>query len=174
MRNDPSSAFATSISHMSPKAESAVKNGYKTPVSVPKTEVSPESSYSDTSSAEKTGDPDRECPIHKKPLPLKRCRTFRSKPIEERRAYCRDNRICFKCCGSTQHMAKDCRVRIKCAECNSERHITALHPSPLVFNNSAAEKEESGEPDEDTPTVTSHTEICGNTDNPRHLVPRSA
>ena len=170
VRNDPSFAFATSSSHTPPKAESATKYGYKAPVSVHKTEVSPESSYGDSSSAEmKTGDPDRECPIHRKPHPLKRCRTFRSKHIEERKAYLKDNRICFKCCGSTQHMAKDCKVPIKCAECNSERHITALHPGPPVFNDSAVtEKEESGEPDEDTPTVTSKcTEICGNADSPR-------
>ncbi|KAK5853507.1 hypothetical protein PBY51_014653 [Eleginops maclovinus] len=170
VRNDPSFAFSTSNSNMPPKGERSVKHSYKTPVSVHKTEVTPKPSYGDTSSVEKRiGDPDRECPIHRKPHPLKRCRTFRSKAIEERKAYLKENRICFKCCGSTQHMAKDCRVPIKCAECNSERHIAALHPGPPVFNDSAVtEKEESGEPDEDTPAVTSKcTEICGNADSPR-------
>lgn len=73
VRNDPSFAFASSNSHTPPKAESAVKHGYKAPVSVHKTEVSPRSSYGDTRSPEKrTGDPDRECPIHRKPHPLKK------------------------------------------------------------------------------------------------------
>ena len=66
-------------------------------------------------------------------------------------------------------MAKDCKVSIKCDECNSERHITALHPGPPTSSERAhTEKEESGEPDEDAPTVTSKcTEICGNADSPR-------
>lgn len=170
VRNDPSFAFSTSNSHTPLKQERNMKHFYKAPVSVHKTEVTPTSNSSDTSSDEKrSGDPDRECPIHRKPHPLKKCRAFRSKPIEERKAYLKDNHICFKCCGSTQHMAKDCKVPIKCAECDSERHVSALHPGPPAFNNSAVtEKEESGEPDEDTPTVTSKcTEICGNTDSPR-------
>lgn len=170
VRNDPSFAFSTSNSHTPLKQERNMKHFYKAPVSVHKTEVTPTSNSGDTSSDEKrSGDPDRECPIHRKPHPLKKCRAFRSKPIEERKAYLKDNHICFKCCGSTQHMAKDCKVPIKCAECDSERHVSALHPGPPAFNNSAVtEKEESGEPDEDTPTVTSKcTEICGNTDSPR-------
>ena len=66
-------------------------------------------------------------------------------------------------------MAKDCKASIKCDECNSERHITVLHPGPPTSSERAhTEKEESGEPDEDAPTVTSKcTEICGNADSPR-------
>ncbi|KAJ8381227.1 hypothetical protein SKAU_G00020050 [Synaphobranchus kaupii] len=170
VRNDPSFAFATSNSHAPPEAEKAVRHGYKAPVSVHKTEVTHKSNDGDTSSAEKRAvEPDRECPIPRMPHPLKKCRAFRSKPIEERRTYLKDNRICFKCCGPTQHIAKDCRAPFKCTECNSETHITALHPGPPVFNDGAVmEKEESGEPDEDTPTVTSKcTEICDNADSPR-------
>ncbi|XP_056443333.1 uncharacterized protein LOC130380174 [Gadus chalcogrammus] len=137
---------------------------------VHKTGVTPKFNDSDTSSAEKrTDEPDRECPIHRKPHPLRKCKVFRHKPIEERKAYLKDNRICFKCCGSTQHMAEDCKASIKCDECNSKRHITALHPGPPTSSERAhTEKEESGEPDEDAPTVTSKcTEICGNADSPR-------
>ncbi|KAK0131205.1 hypothetical protein N1851_034110 [Merluccius polli] len=166
VRNDPSFAFNTSNSNVPPKA--AVKPGYKAQVSVHKTEVTPKSYNSDTSSAEKkTGDPDRECPIHRKPHPLRKCRVFRFKPIEERKAYLKDNYIC--CCSSTQHMAKDCKAPIKCDKCNSERHIMVLHPGPPTSSGRAhTEKEESGEPDEGAPTVTSKcTEICGNADSPR-------
>ncbi|KAI4899545.1 hypothetical protein NFI96_016157, partial [Prochilodus magdalenae] len=109
-------------------------------------------------------DPDHECPIHRKPHPLKKCRAFHTKPIEERKAYLKDNHICYKCCGSTQHVAKDCKVPIKCSECNSERHIAALHPGPPTpKDNAVTEKEEGGELDEVIPTITTKcTEICGN------------
>lgn len=35
---------------------------------------------------------------------------------------------CFKCCESTDHIAKDCTAVVKCRECDSDRHPTALHP----------------------------------------------
>ena len=114
MRNAPSFAFNTSNSNMPPKA--AVKPGYKAQVCVHKTGVTPKSTNSDTSYAEKkTGDPDCKCPIHRKPHPFRKCRVFRFKPIEERKDDLKDNHICFKCCSSTQHMAKDCKASIKCA-----------------------------------------------------------
>ncbi|XP_049341522.1 uncharacterized protein LOC125806060 [Astyanax mexicanus] len=169
VRNDPSFAFTPS-SFTSQNPEKFVKPKYRASVSVHKTDVTPKSTDSNSSTAEKKmSEPDRECPIHRKPHPLKKCRVFRIKPIEERRAYLKDNRICYKCCGSTQHMAKDCKVPIKCAECNSERHIAALHPGPPTPKDGAVtEKEESGELDEDMPTVTaSCTEVCGNSDIPR-------
>ncbi|CAL9684350.1 unnamed protein product [Knipowitschia caucasica] len=75
-------------------------------------------------------DPNKECPIHKKPHALKKCRAFRDMPLEERKAYLKKNMICFRCCGSTNHQAKACKAEISCTECSSKSHITALHPGP--------------------------------------------
>ncbi|KAM4544606.1 uncharacterized protein PAE49_017493 [Odontesthes bonariensis] len=168
VRNDPSFAFATSTSS---KPDKAIKASQRATVTVHKTDATSKSSDSHAGSTErKTSEPDRECPLHKKPHPLKRCRGFRLKTIDERRAYLKENHICYKCCGSTQHIAKDCKAPIKCTECNSERHIAALHPGPPPpAENAKANKEESGEPTEDTPAAVSNycTEVCGNANTPR-------
>ncbi|KAJ8356529.1 hypothetical protein SKAU_G00193230 [Synaphobranchus kaupii] len=105
----------------------------------------------------KVDDPDRQCPIHTKPHPLKKCRSFRSKPIEERKSYLKENRICYRRCGLTQHMAKNCEATIKCFECNSEKHTAALHPGPPPSTTESAniEKEDSREQSESSSSVTS-------------------
>ncbi|XP_076869614.1 uncharacterized protein LOC143519746 [Brachyhypopomus gauderio] len=166
VRNDPSFAFTTSTLS---KPDKVTKHSQKATVAVYKTDAT--SKYSDGHATEKkTTEPDRECPLHKKPHPLKKCRAFRIKTIDERRAYLKDNHICYKCCGSTEHIAKDCKAPIKCIECNSERHIAALHPGPpLPAESTNADKEERGEPTEDIPAAISSycNEVCGNTDSPR-------
>ncbi|XP_057210619.1 uncharacterized protein LOC130566840 [Triplophysa rosa] len=72
----------------------------------------------------------RQCPIHHKPHPLKRCRGFRIMLLEDRKKLVKDNNICYHCLASTDHQAKDCKVTVKCEECNSEKHLAALHPGP--------------------------------------------
>lgn len=73
--------------------------------------------------------------------------------------------------GQTQHRAKDCKVSIKCSECDSDRHLAALHPGPAPSNTdtATAEKEHGGEQgDNALLSVTSKcTEICGEAVNPR-------
>ena len=67
--------------------------------------------------------------------------------------------MCFRCCASTNHMAKDCNAVIKCRECESERHVSALHPGPPPPLPGYG-----GEGAEETPqpAVTSRcTEVCG-------------
>lgn len=78
-------------------------------------------------------DSDKLCPLHKKDHPLPKCRTFYMKPLDERKAFLKENNICYKCCASFTHMAKDCKVKVQCSECNSERHCAALHPSPAPW-----------------------------------------
>lgn len=116
-------------------------------------------------------EPDRQHPIHKKPHPLKKCKLFRNKTLEDHKAYLRDNYIYYRFCGSTQHMAKDCKMTVKCLECNSDKHIAALHPGPppMTMQNTAADKDDSREQSENPPSsVTSKcTEVCGNTDGSR-------
>lgn len=81
-----------------------------------------------------------ECPIHHVKHSLNQCRTFRAKPLEERRAFVKDNNICFKCCETTSHIRRLCKRDIKCTECDSATHPTALHPPlpPLTMKPSSA------------------------------------
>lgn len=73
-------------------------------------------------------DIDKQCPIHKKTHPLRHYRGFRAKSIEERKAFLKENNICFRRCSSNRHLAKDCKAAVQCSECKSEAHVTALRP----------------------------------------------
>ncbi len=95
-------------------------------------------------------DVDKTCPIHKKPHPLKCCRGFRSKPLNERKTFLREKGVCYRCCATTTHLARDCRAAIKCKECGSEAHVAALHPGPpsLTLPEQGGEREiEAAQPD---------------------------
>lgn len=60
-------------------------------------------------------------------LSLGACRSFRDKLLADRKQYFRDNSIC---CASTTHIAPNCDKTITCAECQSNKHVEALHPGP--------------------------------------------
>lgn len=67
-------------------------------------------------------------------------------------------------------MARDCKVTVKCLECNSEEHIAALHPGPplITTQRAVAEGSDSGEQGECSSSVISKcTEICGQANSPR-------
>lgn len=91
---------------------------------------------------------------------------FREKSIEDRKAFLKENNICYRCCLSTSHFAKDCKISVKCTECDSTGHNTALHPGPPPRSPPRAESdhEQGGEERDtgtDTPAVTSQcTEVC--------------
>lgn len=141
-------------------------------MAVHKTDIPAEPSSIQASSAlKKMEEPDRQCPIHRKPHPMKKCKLFRNKTLEERKSYLRENHICYRCCGSTQHMAKECKMAVKCFECNSDKHIAALHPGPPLLTTQSAvdDRDESGEQNESPPSsVTSKcTEVCGSADGAR-------
>lgn len=168
-RNDPSFAFSSCNPTNRTKTE---RYGNRTQVSVRKTGVEGESTKNKVNS-QGPNDSEKQCPIHKRPHPLSKCRTFRNKPLEERKAYLKENRYCFNCCASTKHMAKDCQVTRKCKECDSERHVSALHPGPAPEQPPPSEErhggeektDESSDPEKDErAAVTSMcTEICGGT-----------
>lgn len=115
--------------------------------------------------------PDRLCPIHHKPHPFKKCRAFREKSIEVCKSFLKENHICFRCCDSTKHIAKNCKTPIRCSECNSEQHVLALHPDStvLISKKPVKEKEQCGEQtDSSLTSVTSKcTEICGESSHAR-------
>lgn len=144
-----------------------VKYASKSSVTAHKTDIAAEPSGISISPVAKILlEPDGQCPIHKRPHPLNKFKLFREKSLEERKAYLGENRICYRCCGSTQHIAKDCKIAVKCLECNSDKHIAALHsgPAPVTTQSVIADNNDSGEHSErSSPSVTSKcTEICGN------------
>ncbi|XP_075683153.1 uncharacterized protein LOC142651849 [Rhinoderma darwinii] len=162
IRNDPS--FDLTLSCATP---SGFKQ-HKTPVAVHKTNVSlkgyPYRSSSSSHQEDRFQDPSKQCPLHKKPHSLLKCRAFREKSMEDRNFLLRENKICYKCCLATSHFAKDCKVSVKCTECDSTDHNTALHPGPPPWTHAVSAQEQGGEEmntDTETPAVTSQcTEVC--------------
>ncbi|XP_068120871.1 uncharacterized protein [Hyperolius riggenbachi] len=164
IRNDPSFDFALTCTSV-PGLPS-----HKASVAVHKTELSsPDSPHrfaGSSQAANKVRDPGKQCPIHRRPHSLLKCRGFREKPIEERKAFLRENSICYKCCSSTTHFAKNCKFSENCKECDSTDHNTALHPGPApwTLQHTYSTTEHGGE-EGDTPTVTLEvtpqcTEVC--------------
>ncbi|XP_040077158.1 uncharacterized protein LOC120849101 [Ixodes scapularis] len=169
MRNDPSFVFGAtgSTSLRFPKNEKVTaREGFRnTPVSVHATDVTPEAvNHYSPATAERMEDPNRQCPLHKKPHPLRKCRVFREKPLQERKSLLKQFGICFRCCSSTNHLARDCKVVIKCDNCDSTEHTRALHPDSFKPLSSSFRQD----PEDDSihhglsPDVSSKcTEVCG-------------
>ena len=67
------------------------------------------------------------CPIHKLPHSLKDCKQFKSKTLGEKKKLIRENGICYRCCDSDKHHAKNCTVSVVCDICKSKDHLTILH-----------------------------------------------
>ena len=113
-------------------------------------------------------DPAKWCVIHKLSHALGKCRAFRAMPLTERKNVLDQHGICFRCVTSSSHQAKDCTVAVKCMECQSEKHVTALHIGPSSgpdSNTRAPERpadphRQGGEPSNVTARC---TEVCGNT-----------
>ncbi|KAK7895611.1 hypothetical protein WMY93_020936 [Mugilogobius chulae] len=167
MKNDPSFALSSCNIQASTRTEKSTSHNRRATVSVHRTDVA-EKNQSGLDK-KKIEEPDRQCPIHKKPHPLKKCKSFRDKPIEERQAFLKEHRICFRCCGSVQHIAKDCKVAVKCVECDSPKHISALHPGPTpVPKTDTSQSPATEEQTESPPAVVSKcTEVCGQSESPR-------
>lgn len=157
-RNDPSFTLSSSfgVSAMKPDNLAKTYTYSKGHVSAHKTDITATLNTSKL-------DINRLCPIHKKPHPLKRCRGFRAKTLEERKAFLKESGICFKCCSSTNHRAQDCKIVINCKECDSNKHVTALHPGPAPWTTQDPDVEHGGERREEAcPNITSKcTAVCG-------------
>lgn len=165
--NDPSFSLIGNTD-MAPRTEkTAWKPNRQREVSVHKTEVSPRATSDTGEPPTKSDDGDKLCLLHKKPHPLRKCRAFREKPIDERKTLLKENNVCFKCLSSSSHIAKNCKVNVQCFECKSSRHNTALHPGPAPWQLRAGPTAEHGgeeEGDEASPRsqVTNKcTKVCG-------------
>lgn len=173
-RNDPSFVLNLSSAPTQAKFEKAPKHFPKSAVTVRKTDVTAAVSAPHAGTAVKKNEPDKQCPIHNKPHALSKCRGFRGRHLDERKAYLKEQSICFRCCASTKHMAKDCKTTLKCVECASDKHISAMHPGPAPwsFGGQAEHSPEDMQSRESeglaAPIVTSKcTEICGGAPKPR-------
>ncbi|KAI4892131.1 hypothetical protein NFI96_008825, partial [Prochilodus magdalenae] len=163
MRNDPSFRSSTPRGTFKVEGYMGKRNTPRMPISVNRMEVV---NHEQRQSIEKgVWDPNKECPIHKRPHALKKCRAFREKPLEERNAYLKQNRICFRCCASSSHQAKNCKAEIHCTECGSDLHITALHAGPAPWKTHTVAdpiSDHGGEGESASPLATSIcTKVCG-------------
>ena len=131
-------------------------------LSVYKTEVSQTTSMNPLGRNRTHKDLNHQCPLHKKPYPLQKCSSFREKPLEKHQTYLKENGIYFRCCASITHLAKSCKFRIKCTECNSDKHITTVHPGPASWTKGPKPASEYDREEDPTINITSQcTEICG-------------
>ncbi len=155
-RNDPSFMYQSSASTTVKPDRSIVKSlQTNKPISVHKTDVCAASD-----------DPNKIGPLHNKPHPLKKCRTFRNKLLDERKAFLKKKGICFKCCSSVSHLAKECKSSVKCSECGNTYHDAAMHPDPssqAVKAHSPSQEDVGEGKDHSNMAVvnTSCTEVCG-------------
>ena len=161
--NDPSFNFIASTDTAPWTEKTAWKPNRQREVSVHKTEVSPRAT-SDMGEPP-TNNGDKLCLLHNLPHPLRKCRAFREKPIEERKTLLKDNNVCFKCCSSSSHIAKYCKINVQCSECKSDRHNTALHPGPAPWKQEVGHASEHGGEQEGA-SPQSHvnnkcTKVCG-------------
>ncbi len=135
-RNDPSFKLSNS-SHTVVRYERPLyKHGAsRVPVLVHKTDVS-KNYESDSVSLKETVKRDltKHCPIHNKSHPLLKCRAFRKKLLVECKNLLKEHKRCFRCC-SPNHVARECLAILNCAECDSDRHCTVMHPdiAPPLF-----------------------------------------
>ncbi|KAJ8364812.1 hypothetical protein SKAU_G00136430 [Synaphobranchus kaupii] len=162
-RNDPSFMYQSCTTTATKQDQHSWKNANANkPILVNKTDVS-------TTQV----DPNKNCPLHSnKPHPLKKCRTFRHKSLDDRKAFLREKGICFKCCSTTSHLAKDCKTNMKCSECDSTKHDAAMHPgpSPQIKDKAPPSSQENGGEEEVQPNKVevseaevsaTCTEVCG-------------
>ncbi len=165
-RNDPSFIFLCA-SNNGPRSDRVVSNNYGRKISVHKTDISSGKDPPANSPERSFCGSEKNCPIHNKPHLLRNCRVFRRKTLEERKSILKENGICFKCCTSASHLAKDCKAAVKCMECDSDRHHAAMHPGPppQVYRRPTSPPDNGGEEEEnasDSKAISSHcTQVCG-------------
>ncbi|XP_064478526.1 uncharacterized protein LOC135391887 [Ornithodoros turicata] len=133
-KNDQSFIIGPSSDNTGKKdktSSSTTQSSKKSSVSVHRTAIASQEDSSASQVERTPKNPEGMCPLHKKPHILSKCRAFRQKPLAERKRLLSEFGACFKCCAMT-HNAKSCDSTIHCTECNSDHHITALHPENVT------------------------------------------
>ena len=130
IRNDPGFQYEVQSKPKNKQSSSSSLNGSsakdRDSVRTNKTEIE----------TKREKDAPQTCIIHSNiqpPHSLKDCRVFRSKSIANRKKILKDEGICFRCCNA-KHMARDCKVTLKCQLCSSTEHCTPLHPNDTKSN----------------------------------------
>ncbi len=81
------------------------------------------------------------------------CKAFAKNTLQERSDWTKKNGLCFRCF-SKDHIAKNCKVPVKCKKCDSVRHLTLFH----------FEQQKKPEKEDPEPKVTSScTDLCSGT-----------
>ena len=99
------------------------------------------------------------CPLHGTNHSLNMCRSFRTKPIAERKEFLKIHGLCFRCCSTQRHMRKDCQVCVKCSVCKSDKHPSALHEDTQESPTKPLEAH--GGERCNTSVTTACTQVCG-------------
>ena len=163
--NDPSFSFVSHIDSAHRFEKTDWKSSKQREVSVHKTEAFSRVPIGTEELSKESDDCEKLCPIHRKPHPLRKCRAFRERPIEARKSILKENNVCFKCCSSQSHIAKYCKDKVQCSECDSEKHHTALHPGPAPWLGQVNDASEHGGEREERPprfqVNSTCTGVCG-------------
>ncbi|XP_078330327.1 uncharacterized protein LOC111129274 [Crassostrea virginica] len=108
-----------------------------------------------------------QCIIHKESKhSINNCKAFQNKSVEERKRLLREHNICFRCCETSQHFARNCDVNTQCNICKSTFHPTALHSygEGVQFSSNHGEEKvpTSANPANKLQINSNCTELCGN------------
>lgn len=98
MRTDPSFILQNcGPAHMKSERTLVRQTRFKVPITTNKTQVGAANNEPKAPPL----DPNKQCPVHKKPHFLAKCRGFRMKTLDERRGLLKELSICYKCLSST-------------------------------------------------------------------------
>ena len=104
------------------------------------------------------------CTLHGEGHTLNDCRLFRRKPIDERKQILKENKLCYKCCETSNHNFRNCETEIKCGVCGLETHCTAMHQerggSKFGLKNDDTSAR-NNPPTDDSKISTKCTKLCG-------------
>ncbi|KAK3099523.1 hypothetical protein FSP39_005709 [Pinctada imbricata] len=105
-------------------------------------------------------DPEKTCPLHNSVKhPLSKCKAFKSSSLQDRKCLLKQNAICFRCCKSTDHIARNCKETIVCRYCKSNKHASPMHVD--VDSTPVKEVQPHGGEDTEETLSTKCTLLCG-------------
>lgn len=150
IRNNPSFQYTCPLAN----ASSFRNNGdNRTKISARKTSTEVAQSSVPTENAESSKDVTEVCPLHNMNHSLLKCHKFKAKPIDVRRKFLYERKLCYRCC-SNKHQRHDCKANVQCDDCQSTNHVTVMHFNFKKPVNKQLDADE-------TRVKTACTQICG-------------